>query len=258
MNDAIDVETVARRLAAAGCVSAHDEAEQLVAGVVDDVDLEQRVRRRESGEPLAWITGRVAFCGRPLAIDAGVYVPRPQTETLARRAVARLPASGRAVDLCCGCGAVAAHLAVSVPSATVVGVDIDPVAVRCARRNGVVASTGDLDSIRGPDAGFDVVTAVPPYVPTRSIAFLPADVQRHEPRRALDGGADGLDVVRRVVTTAARLLRPGGWLLIELGADQDDALVPTLVAEGFGPAVERWYDDNGDLRGVAAARARRD
>jgi release factor glutamine methyltransferase len=252
VSDTIDVAGIARRLATAGCVATRAEAEQLLAVAADAADLENRIRRRESGEPLPWITGTVTFCGRPIAVDAGVYVPRPQTELLARRAEARLPRGGRAADLCCGCAAIAAHLARTVPSATIVGVDIDLAAVRCARRNDVAALVGDLDCIRRPPAGFDLVTAVPPYVPTASIALLPADVQRHEPRRALDGGADGLDVARRVVATAARLLRPGGWLLIELGGDQDDALEPTLVDAGFDRPIERWYDDDGDLRGIAA------
>jgi release factor glutamine methyltransferase len=194
----------------------------------------------------------VTFCGRALTVDAGVYVPRPHTELLARRAAARLPPNGRAADLCCGCGAVAAHLAASAPTAAIVGVDIDVAAVRCARRNGVAAFVGDLDSMHRPAPGFDVVTAVPPYVPTSAITFLPVDVRRHEPSLALDGGDDGLDVARRIVATAARLLRRGGSLLIELGGDQDDALAPALRDAGFEPPVDRWYDDDGDLRGAAA------
>jgi release factor glutamine methyltransferase len=184
-------------------------------------------------------------------IGAGVYVPRAQTEKLARRAAAALDATGsRAVDLCTGCGAVAVHLAAAVPRATVVGVDIDILATACARANGVAAVVGDVD---GPlrRRAFDVVTAVPPYVPTAALALLPADVRRHEPRLALDGGPDGLDIARRVVQAAARLLRPGGWLFVEVGGDEDEQLAPTLRTEGFdGPAS--WYDGEGDLRGVAA------
>jgi release factor glutamine methyltransferase len=97
----------------------------------------------------------------------------------------------------------------------------------------------------------DVVTAVAPYVPTGEVRFLPVDVQRFEPRQALDGGGDGLDLVRRIVVSAARLLRPGGWLLTELGGDQDRALHSTLADGGFG-SVTPWFDDDGDLRGLAA------
>lgn len=243
------VETVTGRLVAAGCVAAGEEATELVAAAPDEPTLESWLRRREQGEPPAWITGTLVFCGRPLHVAPGVYVPRPQTEELARRAAALLPAGGSAVDLCTGAGAVAAHLRAQVPTAAVVGVDIDPRAAACARRNGVPAAVGDL---AGPVRGHrfvDVVTAVAPYVPTGDIRLLPADVQRHEPRRALDGGDDGLDLVRRVVAAARRLLRPGGWLLTEIGGAQDEALAPAL-ATGFA-AVTTWWDDDGDLRGVA-------
>jgi release factor glutamine methyltransferase len=191
------------------------------------------------------------FCGRWLDVAPGVYVPRVQSEELARRAGRLLPEHGRAADLCTGAGAIAAHLMAQVPTASVIGVDLDPKAVACAARNGVRAVLGGVDSPLGADGSFDLVTAVPPYVPTSELRLLPADVQRYEPRLALDGGDDGLDVARRVVATAGRLLRPGGWLLIEVGADQDEVLAPDLTASGFGD-VESWPDEEGDLRGLAA------
>jgi release factor glutamine methyltransferase len=242
---------VTDRLVAAGCVAAAEEAAEILAAGPDDATLETWLRRRENGEPLAWITGRMVFCGRTVAVAPGVYVPRLQSEELARRA-ARLLAGGqpRAVDLCTGAGAVAAHLAAEVPTAAVIAVEVDAVAVACARRNGVLALRADLGGALRSHV-FDVVTAVAPYVPTAELRFLPADVQRHEPRLALDGGADGLDVVRRVVEAGAWLLRPGGWLLVEVGADQDRALGPTLAACGYD-AGDRWYDEDGDLRGLVA------
>ncbi|HEX6237207.1 MAG TPA: HemK/PrmC family methyltransferase [Acidimicrobiales bacterium] len=245
-------ERLADRLAAAGCVAADEEADELTASAPDGATLEAWARRREQGEPLAWIVGSVQFCGRTVHVDPGVYVPRWQSEDLARRAAGLLPAGGRAADLCTGAGAIAAHLAAESPTATVVGVDIDPRAVACAGRNGVAAVVGDADGPLRPGA-FDLVTAVAPYVPTGELPFLPADVQRHEPRRALDGGHDGLDVVRRVVAEAARLLRPGGWLVTEVGGEQDRALGPTLAACGFDAATP-WFDEDGDLRGIAARR----
>lgn len=245
---------MARRLSAAGCVAAEEEAGELVSAARDAEALEAWVCRREQGEPLAWITGATRFCGRTVLVDSGVYVPRAQSEELARRAAALVPARGRAVDLCTGSGAIAAHMMAEAPGATVIGVDIDWRAVVCARRNGVHAVLGDLDrALR--QRPFDVVTAVAPYVPTAHRRFLPADVQRYEPGRALDGGAGGLVVVRRVVAAAARLLRPGGWLLTELGGDQDKALRPTLAASGF-EAVTPWRDADGDLRGLAAQATR--
>jgi release factor glutamine methyltransferase len=242
-------EAVIDRLMTAGCVAADDEADALLAAAPDDQTLDAWVRRRERGEPLAWITGTMQFAGRTVRVEPGVYVPRPQTEELARRASTLLAAGGRAVDLCTGTGAIAAHLMAAVPTATVIGVDIDLRAARGAGRNGVPVVVGDLDQPLRPH-GFDVVTAVAPYVPTGDLRLLPADVQRFEPRLALDGGADGLDLVRRVVGAAARVLRPGGWLLTELGGEQDTALGPTLTAAGFSVATP-WFDDDGDLRGLA-------
>jgi len=244
-------DAVVARLEAAGCVAAGEEADEMLAAAPDAATLAGWLGRRERGEPLAWITGTVRFCGRAVRVDPGVYVPRAQTEDLARRAAALLPPGGRAVDLCTGSGAVAAHLWEAVPSAAVVGVDLDPRAAACARRNGVPAVVADLAAGLRPGLGADVVTAVAPYVPTGDLRLLPADVQRYEPRRALDGGPDGLDLVRRVVGAAAELLRSGGWLLVEVGGDQDAALSPALRAAGFGELAP-WWDEDGDLRGVAA------
>jgi release factor glutamine methyltransferase len=245
----VSAEVVTKRLVSAGCVAAEDEAAELVARAPDRITLEAWIRRREQGEPLAWIVGSVQFCGREVRVDPGVYVPRVQSEELARRAGVLLAAGGRAADLCTGAGAIAAYLTATSSSARVVGVDIEPGAVACARRNGVRAIQGDLgEPLRS--SAFDVVTAVAPYVPRSALRLLPVDVQRYEPRLALDGGEDGLDLVRRTVVSAARLLRPGGWLLMELGARQDRLLAPALVAAGFGPP-ETWRDEEGDLRGLS-------
>jgi release factor glutamine methyltransferase len=242
---------VSNRLSAAGCVAADEEAREILAAAPDAGTLEAWIGRRELGEPLAWITGTVQFCGHTVHVDRGVYVPRVQTEELARRAGALLAAGGaRAADLCTGAGAIAVHLMAAAPTATVIAVDIDIRSAACASRNGALALAGDLDEPLRPGS-FDVVTAVAPYVPTGELRLLPADVQRYEPRRALHGGSDGLDVVRRIIGSAARLLRPGGWLLTELGADQDQVLAPTLAASGFGPG-DPWFDEDGDLRGVCA------
>ena len=138
-----------------------------------------------------------------------------------------------------------------MPGAAVVGVDLDPVAAACARGNGVPTVVGDLAEPLRPGARFDLVTAVAPYVPTDELRLLPADVVRYEPRLALAGGGDGLDVVRRIVAAAAERLTPGGWLVVEVGGDQDELLGPTLAAHGFDQ-VDPWWDEEGDLRGLAA------
>jgi release factor glutamine methyltransferase len=244
-------EVVGSRLAAAGCVAADEEADDLVGAAPDEGTLETWICRRERGEPLAWIIGTLQFCGHTVHVDPGVYVPRIQSEELARRAAALLllTGGGRAADLCTGAGAIAVHLLAAAPDSTVVAADIDIGAVVCARRNGVRALVADTGEALRPRA-FDVVTAVAPYVPTGELRLLPADVQRYEPRLSLDGGHDGLELVRRMVVSASRLLRPGGWLLLELGADQDRVLRPTLVATGFD-IVDPWFDEDGDLRGLA-------
>jgi release factor glutamine methyltransferase len=239
-------------LASIGCVAAEEEAAVLLATSQDRAWLDDAVARRANGEPLAWICGHHRFGHLDLRIDPGVYVPRVETVDLAIRAGALLLPGGVAADLCCGAGAVAAHVATLVRGAKVVGTDLDPAAVRCARGNGVAAVVGDLGAPLRSGC-FEVVTCVAPYVPTDDLRFLAADVLRHEPRRALDGGSDGLDLVRRVVVDAARLLRPGGWLVVALGGEQDRRLAPALAAAGFD-RVDPWFDDDGDLRGLAARR----
>lgn len=211
------------------------------------------VERRERGEPLAWICGSVRFAGRRWRVDPGVYVPRPQTEELARRAAALVPPAGRVLDVCCGSGAIAAHVTAEHPGVWSVGVDVDARAVANARGNGVAAVQGDLASALRPDGSWDVVTAVAPYVPTAALGLLPRDVVAHEPRRALDGGPAGTTLTEGVIAAAAGLLRPGGHLVVELGGDQARRLVSVCERAGFG-AVEVWCDDEGDPRGLVATR----
>ena len=227
------------------------EARELLAAEPTVDQLEGWLARRADGEPLAWLTGVAPFAGRRLHAAPGTYVPRPQSEELAHRAAAVLPPRGRALDLCAGIGAVAAVLRSAAPAAAVVAIDHEPRAVRCARRNGLMAVVADVDAPVAAGA-FDVVTAIAPYVPRDQLALLPSDIVRHEPRGALDGGPDGLAVVRRVVATAARVLRPGGHLLVELGADQDALLGPALRS-AFADVVV-WHDEEGDLRGLQARR----
>lgn len=246
---------IAARLAAAGCVAPEAEAAELLASAPDAGALADRVDRRCRGEPLAWLVGSVEFCGMRVRVDPGVYVPRPHTELLARRAAERLPAGGTAVDLCTGSGAVAAWLATAVPSATVLAVDVDPAAVACARSNGVDARIGDLDEPLPHDLRrrVHVLTAVVPYVPTAALPFLPRDVVSFEPRRALDGGDRGLAVLTDVVALSPRWLCPGGWLLLELGGDQAGAVTAAMSASGFAD-VAVLQDGDGDDRAVEGRR----
>ena len=232
-----------------------EEAVELLAAAGDVTELDALVDRRAGGEPLAWVVGSVPFCGVRVKVHAGVYVPRHQTEQLARRAAARLPPSGVAVDLCTGTGAIACVLQVASPSAKVLATDVDPDAVACARENGVDARLGDLDAPL-PSAVLgtvDVMTAVVPYVPTAELAFLPRDASAFEPRQALDGGDDGLRLVTAVVERSIRWLRPGGWLLLELGGDQAGAIADHMSASGFVD-ISILTDEEGDDRGIEGRR----
>jgi release factor glutamine methyltransferase len=246
------------RLRAAGCVAPDEEAGELAAAVQgDDVALAELVGRRSRGEPLAWITGSTRFCGRLVAVAGGVYVPRWQTEPLAERAADLLPPDGRAIDLGTGCGAIACVLLDRRPGSSVLGTETDPVAAACARRNGVAVAEGDL--FEGVPASWkgsvDVIVAVLPYVPTGEIEYLPRDVRDFEPSAALDGGADGLDIVRRAATEARPWLRIGGHLLFEIGGDQAEALTPILEARGYGE-VRVTSDADDDPRGIEAVAVR--
>ena len=240
-----------------GCVAPAEEADALFqASSVGVGSIEELVARRLHGEPLAWITGSVLFCGVRILVDPGVFVPRPHTEAMVQRAISLLPAGGIAVDLCTGSGAVAAVLAWAHPQATVIATDIDPVAVACARRNGVNVLVGDLDeplppSLRGR---VDVMTAVVPYVPSEELPFLPRDVLANEPRPALDGGPGGTTVLVQVAEAAVRWLGPGGSVLLELGGDQADEVATALEGVGLS-AIRVHRDDDGQDRTIEARTA---
>jgi release factor glutamine methyltransferase len=242
---------VAGILAAHGFVAAEEEAQELLAA---GGDLDALLDRRLAGEPLAWIVGSAPFCDLRVRVDPGVYVPRPQTEVLARRAAERLPDGGVAIDLCTGSGALAAWLSACRPGARVVAADVDERAVACAAANGVEAYAGDLFApLPGDLAGrADVVVAVAPYVPRPQLGLLQRDTFAFEAALAYDGGEDGLDLVRRIVADAPRWLRAGGALLLEVGADQVAALEGDLRAAGFA-TVTPLVDEDGDVRGVEAS-----
>ena len=196
------------------------------------------------------------FCGSEIRVDPGVYVPRRQSEPLARRAVECLPANGTAIDLCTGTGAIAKTLSANRPGARVVASDIDERAVACATTNGVEVFCGDLFAPlpRSLEGRVDVVVGVVPYVPTRELPLLQRDTFSFESPLAYDGGNDGTDILRRIVADSPRFLRPGGVLLLELGGDQADALGDDLVRFGY-VGVAALVDEDGDVRGIEASLA---
>ena len=236
-------------------MAAEEEADELFVASHDEEHLLELVTRRVSGEPLAWIIGEIDFCGVRVLVHPGVYVPRWQSEQLVRRGAEHLREGGIAVDLCTGSGAIALALSVLAPRTEVLASEIDPVALDCARANGVTVFEGDLDAgIPRRYAGtVDLVIGVVPYVPSAELRLLPRDVVDYEPRLALEGGERGIEVLERALEAAGRLLRRGGLALFELGGDEGDAMAAQLGATGFSLA-ELLVDDEGDIRGIAAYR----
>ena len=252
-----DLEALAGLLLGAGFVAAREEANELLACAAGDVALlHTLVGRRLTGEPLAWITGSVSFCGLEIGVDPGVYVPRWQSEALARRAIERLPANGAAIDLCTGTGALAKTLITERPGARVVASDVDPHAVACAVANGVEVYRGDLFAPlpRTLAGRVDVVVGVVPYVPTAQLALLQRDTLAFESPLSYDGGRDGTEILRRVLAGSPRFLRRGGALLLELGGEQAGALAGDLARLGYVD-VSVVVDGEGDVRGIEATLA---
>jgi release factor glutamine methyltransferase len=249
-----DLEALAALLSGAGFVAAEEEADELLACAAGDVELlDSLVGRRLTGEPLAWITGSVSFCGLEIRVDPGVYVPRWQSEPLARRAVERLPTNGAAIDLCTGAGAMAKTLITDHPGARVVASDVDERAVACATANGVEVYFGDLFAPlpRTLEGRVDVVVGVVPYVPTPALPLLQRDTFAFESPLSYDGGRDGTEILRRVLTDSPRFLRRGGALLLELGGEQAEALGDDLARLGYVD-VSVLVDEDGDARGIEA------
>jgi release factor glutamine methyltransferase len=202
------------------------------------------VRRRGEGEPTAYLVGRKDFYGRPFRVDPRVLVPRPETELVLEAALAALPEGGRALDLCTGSGCLGISLALERKGAKVVATDVSEEALAVARENAaalgavVDLASGDLWSAVHGAEPFDVVVANPPYVPTGELAGLAREVRR-EPCIALDGGADGLSFLRRIVAGAPPRLRPGGVLCVEMHESHAGVLPGLCLAAGFERAEAR-------------------
>lgn len=241
-------------LRAAGCVFAEDEAALLVAEADNQDQLTAMVARRVGGEPLEHIVGWAEFCGRRIAVDPGVFVPRRRTEFLVAQAVrlARDRSAGTGentvgaptvvVDLCCGSGAIGVALVAELDRVDLSAADIDHAAVRCAGRNiggdGRVYEGDLFDPLPGTLRGrVDILAANVPYVPTAAVSLMPPEARLFEARGALDGGDDGLDVLRRVSRTAPGWLAPGGHLLIETSQEQAPTAVEAFTRTGLAALV---------------------
>lgn len=224
----------------------------LVEAAFSPGELDAMVERRVTGEPLEVIVGWASFCGLRIVVEAGVFVPRRRTELLVEEADALAEPGMVVVDMCCGSGAVAAALLARRPALDVYAADIDPAAVRCARTNlgaGDRVFEGDLfeplpGSLRGR---VDIIVANAPYVPTDAIGLMPPEARIHEPQVALDGGADGLDLQRRVVAEAPLWLRPRGRLLIETSEVQAPETVLAFEEAGFAASILRSEELDGTV-----------
>ena len=273
--DVPSYDDVVRRLRDAGCVFAEDEARLVISEARSPEQLAEMIELRIAGRPLELVLGWAEFAGLRIVVEPGVFVPRRRTELLVQEATALVratrgdPARGVvAVDLCCGSGAVGVALATELSGARdgnparveLHAADVDPAAVRCARRNVAAVDghvyEGDLDEAL-PTAllgAVDVLVANAPYVPTDAIRLMPPEARDHEPRVALDGGTDGLDVQRRVISAAPRWLAPGGHLLIETSRRQAPRTAAAVRAAGLVPRVVT----SDELDATVVVGARRD
>ncbi|MEV6067083.1 putative protein N(5)-glutamine methyltransferase [Nocardia sp. NPDC052001] len=251
------IDTLIARLRTAGCVFAEDEAALLIAAATDDEQLETLVERRIAGFPLEHLLGWAEFRGLRVAVAPNVFVPRQRTGFLVEQAIAlgramiRTASADRndetkdvtlsssepmtVLDMCCGSGALGMAFAIEAAAEGIrvdlTATDIEPAAVACARTNlaplGARVVEGDLftpvpTELRGR---VRILLANTPYVPSAAIASMPPEARDHEPRVALDGGADGLDVLRRIAAVATDWLAPGGHLLVE----ESEAQAPRAV-----------------------------
>ncbi|MGW7296904.1 putative protein N(5)-glutamine methyltransferase [Streptomyces sp. NPDC054829] len=232
---------VVAALRAAGCVFAEEEARLLTATASGPAELAVMVDRRTAGQPLELVLGWAEFSGLRITVEPGVFVPRRRTEFLVEQALAQAPDARVVVDLCCGSGAVGAALAAALGRVELHAADMDPAAVRCARRNvapyGGRVYTGDLfralpAELRGR---VDILAANVPYVPSGEVPLLPAEARDHEPLTALDGGPDGLALLRRVTAEAVHWLAPGGCLVVETSEQQTPAAVEAFRRGGLTP-----------------------
>lgn len=270
------LEETSRFFAARGLENARLQAELLLAAVLEikrldlylqferplhteEVDVyRDYVRQRVQRVPVQYILGATAFRELELTVTPAVLIPRPETEVLVDVALELLPTGGRALDLCCGSGAIALSLKRELAEVAVVATDISQAALAVARANGASCEleiewlSGDL--FAAVEGDFDLVVSNPPYVKSGDLDRLEPEVRDHEPRLALDGGADGLDCYRRIAHQASDHIRPGGYLLLEVG-DGQSAEVEKLLAEVGRFAEVETKPDLNEVPRVVVARA---
>ncbi|MGE8203458.1 putative protein N(5)-glutamine methyltransferase [Heyndrickxia sp. NPDC080065] len=239
------VKSIVNKLRNAGCVFAEDETQLLISEAQSLEDLIKKVEMRVAGLPLEYVIGWAHFCGLRIVVERGVFVPRQRTEFLVRQAENLACSGDIVVDLCCGSGAIGAALAADLGEIFLYCSDVDPIAIQCARRNitkfGGHIFKGDLykalpQSIKGY---INILVANVPYVPTKAIELLPLEARLYEPNLALDGGDDGLNILRRVVEEASYWLAMGGHLLIETSELQAPQTSEIFANAGLSTKVVR-------------------
>ncbi|MGW6276431.1 putative protein N(5)-glutamine methyltransferase [Kribbella sp. NPDC055071] len=238
----VELGRIVERLRASGCVFAEEEAALIVETARDAAEIAAMVDQRASGLPLEHVLGWASFCGLRIGVDPGVFIPRRRTEFLVAEALAVTAPGAVVLDLACGSGALGAAVAAS-RQVTLYAADVEPAAVRCARRNllpwkGSVYE-GDLysalpDRLRGQ---IDVLLSNVPYVPTDEIRLLPPEARLYEPHVTLDGGPDGLAVFRRVAAEASEWLASGGHLFVEVSSDQAAPAAAVLREHGLSARI---------------------
>ena len=247
-------------LRAAGCVFAEDEAAVLLETTDSAAALAALLARRIAGEPLEQVVGWAQFGDVRVPVEPGVFVPRQRTRLLVEVALTVVPGPRTVVDLCCGTGALGAAVAARTGPVELHAADVDPAAVRCAERTlaplGGQVHEGDLyralpSRLRGR---VDLLLVNAPYVPTAAIGLMPGEARLHEPWTALDGGADGLDLHRRVAAGAPHWLAPGGALLLETSEAQAEGTLAAMRGAGLSAVVH----SDADLDATAVVGRRHD
>lgn len=243
----------------------HAELASAAARVLSRKDIDAinaLAARRLRHEPVARIIGRKEFWSLPLRVSPATLVPRPETETVVEAALAVIDAGSararplRIVDLGIGTGAILLALLSELPNATGIGSDINPLALETARENARALRLDHRSDFVVSDFGaalgesFDLVVSNPPYIATAELPGLPSEVRDHDPQLALDGGPDGLDCYRRIAGEAARLLRPGGTVVVEIGAGQSAAVTAIFATVGLEPAAPPRADLGGMPRAL--------
>ena len=250
-------------LRTAGCVFAEDEARLLRAHARTPAELALLTRRRLVGEPLEHVLGWAEFAGLRVAVEPGVFVPRHRSEFLVDEAAAAVPGARVVVDLCCGSGAIGAallqRLSTRDGAVELHAADVDAVAVRCARR-----TLGDRGEVHQGDlfaalpaalrGRVDLLVASTPYVPSDAVRLMPPEARVHEPLVALDGGHDGLDVVRRLIAEAPAWLAPAGVVAVETSYQQAATAHAAMAAADL--AAEVRVDDDAECVAVLGRRLR--